>query len=443
MSRAGNWIFMIHTCVTLFWFSDTFASSFDTNGGWSSFSPRAEISPNFQYLKNGVSDHKDCWVIEQGEIKSQIGAWSRQYPVIGDKYYQFGAFGRGKGLSNPRANCYVEIFFQDDKGKLVMDERAGNYSRPFYPWAMIHENERMKFDGVVRVPKDATLATVRLFLRWEPKAKVEWSEIDFRLSNEPKPRKVRLAATNFRPTGGKSAIENCRMFAPFIKKAAEKKADLLVIGECITTMRNGLNAETGAEEIPGPCVNYLGKLAKANDLYLVTSLFEREKETLYNTAVILGPDGKLVGKYRKLCLARDEYREGISPGNQFPVFNTRFGKVGLMICFDVHMPEVARGIAANGAEIIAMPIMGGHPILAKARAIENQVYLVTSTYSLNDDWMQTGIWDRSGDLHARATKPNELVIHEIDLAQPYFWRGNIGNFQNRLRHERPSFQLPK
>ena len=175
----------------------------------------------------------------------------------------------------------------------------------------------------------------------------------------------------------------------------------------------------------------------------VTSLFEREKETLYNTAVILGPDGKLVGKYRKLCLARDEYREGISPGNQFPVFNTRFGKVGLMICFDVHMPEVARGIAANGAEIIAMPIMGGHPILAKARAIENQVYLVTSTYSLNDDWMQTGIWGRSGDLHARATKPNELVIHEIDLAQPHFWRGNIGNFQNRLRHERPTFQLPR
>ena len=137
MSRVGNWIFMIHSCMTLFWFSDTFASSVDTNRGWSPFSPRAEISPNFQYLKNGVSDHKGCWVIEQGEIKSQIGAWSRQYPVTGDKYYQFEALGGGKGLSNPRANCYVEIFFQDDKGKLVMDERAGNYSRPFYPWSKI------------------------------------------------------------------------------------------------------------------------------------------------------------------------------------------------------------------------------------------------------------------------------------------------------------------
>ena len=92
-------------------------------------------------------------------------------------------------------------------------------------------------------------------------------------------------------------------------------------------MRNGLNAETGAEKIPGPCVEFLANLAKKNDLYLVTSLFERDGEVIYNTAVILGPDGKLLGKYRKLCLARDEYRTGISPGNQLPVFNTRFGKL--------------------------------------------------------------------------------------------------------------------
>ena len=149
---------------------------------------------------------------------------------------------------------------------------------------------------------------------------------------------------------------------------------------------------------------------------------------------MLGPDGSLVGSYRKLCLARGEYRRGIAPGADFPVFETTFGKVGMMICFDVHMPEVARGIAARGAEIIAMPIMGGHPTLAQARAIENQVYLVTSTYSLNEDWMQTGIWDTQGKLHSRATQPNEVVFHEVDLSileisgenERNFWRANIG-----------------
>ena len=79
-----------------------------------------------------------------------------------------------------------------------------------------------------------------------------------------------------------------------------------------------------------------------------------------------------------------------------------------MICFDVHMPEVARGLAANGAELIAMPIMGGHPALARARAIENQAHLVTATYSINDDWMQTDVWDLSGDLLVRATEKVSL-----------------------------------
>ena len=442
MSRSRNWILVIHSCMCLICFDLADASSAHQNGGWEPYSPREEISPSFKYLKIGQGGNEG-WLIHQDNQVGQIGAWSRNFEVKGGNYYRISALCLERGLSNPRANRYVEVFFEDDDQKMVIDQRTGDYNRPFYPWETGKENGWAKFEGTVYAPIKAKTAIVRLFLRWEPNAKVEWSQVQFEKVDKPKPRKVRLAATNFRPSGGKTTIDNCRMLEPFAKEAGGKKVDLLVFGECISTMRNGLDAETGAEEIPGPCVKYLGKLAKKNDLYLVTSLFERDGEEIYNTAVILGPDGKLIGKYRKLCLARDEYREGITPGKQFPVFNTRFGKVGLMICFDVHMPEVARGIAANGAEIIAMPIMGGHPILAKARAIENQVYLVTSTYSLNDDWMQTGIWDRSGELHARATKPNQLVIHEIDLAEPFFWRGNIGNFQNRLRHERPSFKLPK
>jgi len=104
---------------------------------------------------------------------------------------------------------------------------------------------------------------------------------------------------------------------------------------------------------------------------------------------------------------------------------------------------VARGLAANGAEIITMPIMGGHPALARARAIENQVYLVTSTYSVNDDWMQTGVWGLSGDLLVRAAKKDCVVVAEVDLSEQYFWRANMGEFKGRLRHERPAVEMPK
>ena len=175
----------------------------------------------------------------------------------------------------------------------------------------------------------------------------------------------------------------------------------------------------------------------------MTSLNERAGHLIYNTAVLLSPEGKLVGKYRKVCLARGEYRKGIAPGQEFPVFDTDIGRIGMMICFDVHMPEVARGLAANGAEIIALPIMGGHPALARARAIENQIYLVTSTYSINDDWMQTGVWDLGGEMLVRATEKDSVVVAEVDLSAQYFWRANMGEFKGRLRHERPAVELPK
>ena len=114
-----------------------------------------------------------------------------------------------------------------------------------------------------------------------------------------------------------------------------------------------------------------------------------------------------------------------------------------VVLLDVHMPEVARGLAANGAEIIAMPIMGGHPALDRARAIENQIYLVTSTYSVNDDWMQSGVWGLDGDLLVRATEPDSVVVAEVDLSKQHFWRANMGDFKSRLVHERPNVPLPE
>ena len=412
--------------------------------GWRPYAPRDEIRPEFLLKKNGGPDRRGGLLIRHDSRQNLFGAWGKTFEVRGGSHYRATAWARTRTVPNPRTHRYLEIFFHDKDGKYVVDDRTGNHTRPLYPWDEPPDSKGWtRFSEIYYSPKAATHATMRLHLRWEPGGEVEWGGASLEPSPPRPPRKARLAAVNFRPRGGKSTLDNCRMLVPFVEKAAAQQADLVVFGECITTMNNGLDHVTGAEPIPGPCTNLLGELARNHDLYLVTSLFERDGHQVYNTAVMLGPDGALVGTYRKLCLARGEYRRGIAPGEGFPVFDTRFGKVGMMICFDVHMPEVARGIAANGAEIIAMPIMGGHPALAKARAIENQVHLVTSTYSLNDDWMQTGIWDRAGKLNARATTRDAVVIHEVDLAKTHFWRGNIGNFRGRLRHERPHFGLPE
>ena len=79
-------------------------------------------------------------------------------------------------------------------------------------------------------------------------------------------------------------------------------------------------------------------------------------------------------------LPREEIEHGLTPGNDYPVFHTDFGTIGLMICYDVFFADPARALATEGAELILMPIWGGDETLGKARAIENRVFVASSGY---------------------------------------------------------------
>lgn len=412
--------------------------------GWKTFSPREEISPAFLVEQTGGPEGGAGLVILHDAREGLDGAWTRTYDVEGNSHYRIKAFSRTQSVENPRHHTYVELLFHDTEGRLVQNKATGLNSRPFFA-RVVGENGAgwTVFDDIFYAPAAATHATVKLHLRWEPNSRIVWGGVSLERSSPRPARKVRLAAINYTPRGGTTGLDNCRQFEPRIARAVAEKADLAVLGECITSIGNGLSREEAAEPIPGPSTQYLARLADKHNIYIVTTLYERLDHRIFNTAILLDPKGELLGTYRKICPARPEYREGVAPGNSFPVFDTELGKIGLMICFDVHMPEVARGLAANGAEIITMPIMGGHPDLARARAIENQVYLVTSTYNINDDWMQSGVWDLNGKLLVRALEKDEVVVAEIDLSRQNFFPGNMGDFRSRLRHERPALTLPK
>src|SRR5207245_6070600 len=247
-----------------------------------------------------------------------------------------------------------------------------------------------------RAPAKATRAVVELHLLWAPGGKIEWSNVSLGEVAAPAPRKVRLATIHYRPRG-KSAQKNCEEFAPLIAEAARRKADLVVLGETIAFFGAGKTYDGCAEPIPGPSTNYFGSLAKKHNLYIAVGLLERDQHLVYNVAVLMGPDGELVGKYRKVCLPRDEIAKGCAPGNSYPVFETRFGKVGMMVCYDGFFPEVARELANRGAEVIAWPVWGCNPLLARARACENHVYLVSSTYEdISRNWMISAVFDHEG-----------------------------------------------
>jgi predicted amidohydrolase len=140
------------------------------------------------------------------------------------------------------------------------------------------------------------------------------------------------------------------------------------------------------------------------------------------------------------CLPHSEIEAGVAPGDSYPVFDTKIGKVGMMVCYDGFFPEVARELASNGAEGVAWPVWGCNPPLARARACENHAYVVSSTYTdPKSDWMFSGVVGHDGALLARAAKRDTVVIAEVDLAERHFWRNNLGDFKAMVpRHKPPT-----
>jgi predicted amidohydrolase len=396
--------------------------------GWQKWSPRAEISPKLYVDEANSRGQAGSLAVSAASVVSALGGWERTVEgVKAGHWYRFVVHYRAERLEYEPRQVVPRLAWSGENGK-----RAG---RPEYAYQTDSVDGWKRVTMDVPAPEGAIAAEIQLLIWNSSTGTVYWDDISLTPIPDPGKRPVKVASINLQPRDTGSAEASVGRFIKAMESTVPPGTDIILLPEGITVVGTGKKYGDVAEPIPGPTTKRLGEAARKHNAYLAAGIYEKEGAALYNTAVLLDRSGKLVGKYRKVYIPREETEGGIAPGSDYPVFSTDFGRVGMMICWDVQYADPARGLALGGAEMLLMPIWGGNETLAKARAIENRVFVVSSGYSY-----PTHIIDPDGEVLTVATDEGTAAIATIDLNKRYLepWLGDMrGRFMKELRLDVP------
>ncbi len=243
----------------------------------------------------------------------------------------------------------------------------------------------------------------------------------------------------------------------FIQEASESGAKVISLPEMFNYIGRLENNVYKNQEKNNELVNLLGETAKKHKIYLLAGSIHELVDNLektYNTSFLFSPDGQILKKYRKIHLfdallnSSAKYKESDSyiagDASQLPVIETEYGKFGMTICYDLRFPELFRKISVDGAQIIFVPSAFSSTtgrehweVLLRARAIENQVYIVASDqFGFHDTHKESFgnsmIIDPWGKVISRASEREEVIYANIDL-----------NYLKEIRTKLPVFSHRK
>lgn len=217
--------------------------------------------------------------------------------------------------------------------------------------------------------------------------------------------------------------------------------DLVVLPEEIVTYGKGATAQEKSVPLDGPVLDRMGAKARQYSTYLIVPLDLAEKDgTFTNSAVLIDRQGGVAGIYRKVHLVpplgSTVLEGGMTCGTEYAVFDCDFGRIGILICFDLSYPAGWKALADKGAEIVAVPTMSPQTARPSAYALEGRYYVVTSNHRNN-----AAVFNPVGRIDAQITDGDNnagtgsvnltqgaVLVHKIDLSFAIVpWSGTLGD----------------
>jgi predicted amidohydrolase len=229
--------------------------------------------------------------------------------------------------------------------------------------------------------------------------------------------------------------KNIKKAISVIKECKQKAVDLIVFPEMfLTGYALKEKAIEMAEPLDGPSLNKLCQVAKENEIGIVIGFPEKKGTQYFNSAAFIQKNGMIQGVYRKVHLFEWE-KDVFTPGDDDPLFTFENGKIALMMTFDSGFPEMSRIYALNGAEMIivlsahVVPYQIYHKIVMRARALENQLFLVVvNKVGLEEQSVYFGesaIISPYGDYLNKTDHQERVIIESIDLSLVYKTRESL------------------
>lgn len=258
--------------------------------------------------------------------------------------------------------------------------------------------------------------------------------------------KIKIAAIQMPTVADK--MENVRTVKTYLEKIKDENPDFVILPEMFCCPYQTENFPIYAEKEGGPVWQQLSGYAKQYGIYLIGgSMPEKDAEgNVYNTSYIFDREGKQIGKHRKVHLFDIDVKGGqtfkesdtLTAGDSDTVFDTEFGKIGVMLCFDIRFPELSRMMVNDGAKVIFVPAafnmttgLAHWELSFRTRALDNQIYMVgcAPARDVSAGYISWG--------HSIVTDPWGRVIDMLDEKKGILLAELDMDYEEQVREELP------